>query len=44
MLAQSSKKWKLLVQIQIENKKDFGKALSIIEKDINNLKEKVECL
>jgi len=44
MLASSSRKWKLLVQIYIENKKDFQKALVIIDQNITNLKDKVECL
>ncbi len=44
LLAQSTRKWKLLVQIYIENKKDYQKALSIIDQNIMNLKEKVECL
>jgi hypothetical protein len=43
-LAFQSKKWKLLVQIQIENRKDPIKALTTIDKNITNLKEKVECL
>ena len=43
-LAQQSKKWKLLVQIQIENRKDPVKALQTIDLSITNLKEKVECL
>jgi len=34
----------LLVQIKIENMKEPAKALEIIDKNINNLKEKVECL
>lgn len=34
----------MLVQIKIENRKDPAKALEIIEKNIANLKEKVECL
>ena len=33
-----------MVQIQIENKKDPAKALKIIEANIVNLREKVECL
>ena len=43
-LAIKSKQWGLLVQIKIENRKDPAKALEIIDKNINNLKEKVECL
>jgi hypothetical protein len=34
----------LLVQIKIENRKEPAKALEIIDKNITNLKEKVECL
>jgi hypothetical protein len=43
-LAFRSKQWSLLVQINIENRKQPGKALEIIDKSITNLKEKVECL
>lgn len=43
-LAVQNKKWKLLVQICIENRKDPVKALQIIDQNIKNLKEKVECL
>ena len=34
----------MLVQIKIENRKEPAKALEIIDKNICNLKEKVECL
>lgn len=34
----------MLVQIKIENRKEPAKALEIIDKNITNLKEKVECL
>ena len=44
LLAKTSKKWKLLVQIFIENKKENQSALQIIDQNINSLKEKVECL
>lgn len=43
-LAIKSKQWSLLVQIKIENRKDPAKALEIIDKNITNIKEKVECL
>ena len=43
-LAIKSKQWGLLVQIKIENRKEPAKALEIIDKNITNLKEKVECL
>mmetsp|Transcript_17398 Transcript_17398/g.29273 ORF Transcript_17398/g.29273 Transcript_17398/m.29273 type:complete len:414 (+) Transcript_17398:1215-2456(+) len=43
-LAEKSKNYKLLVQIQIENKRDNEAALETIDKKINNLKEKVQCL
>jgi len=32
------------VQIKIENRKEPKEALEIIDKNINSLKEKVECL
>ena len=40
-LAEKSKNYKLLVQIKIENRHDNLSALNIIDKQINNLKEKV---
>ena len=43
-LASKSQQWSLLVQITIENRKDPAKALQIIDENISNLKEKVECL
>ena len=43
-LASKSKQWGMLVQIKIENRKEPAKALEIIDKNISNLKEKVECL
>lgn len=43
-LAMKAKQWALLVQIKVENRKDPAMALDIIEKQIANLKEKVECL
>lgn len=43
-LAEKSKNYTLLVQIQIENKHDYEAALTTIDKKINNLKEKVQCL
>jgi hypothetical protein len=43
-LAEKSKNFKLLVQIKIENRHDNASALNIIDKQINNLKEKVQCL
>mgnify|MGYP000438503067 CR=1 FL=1 len=43
-LAEKSKNYKLLVQIKIENRHDNLAALNIIDKQINNLKEKVQCL
>ena len=43
-LASKSQQWALLVQITIENRKDPAKALQIIDENIVNLKEKVECL
>jgi len=43
-LAEKTEQWRLLIQINIENNKNFKKALEIIQKNIKNLKEKVECL
>ena len=43
-LALKSKQWGLLVQIKVENRKEPAKALEIIDKQIANVKEKVECL
>jgi vacuolar protein sorting-associated protein 11 len=43
-LSEKSKKFKLLVQIKIENRHDNQAALNIIDQKIHNLKEKVECL
>lgn len=43
-LSEKSKKFKLLVQIKIENRHDNQAALNIIDTKIHNLKEKVECL
>jgi hypothetical protein len=43
-LASKSKQWGMLVQIKIENRKEPAKALEIIDKNISNLKEKVDCL
>jgi hypothetical protein len=43
-LAEKSQQWSLLVQIQIENRKQPAKALEIIDKRISSLREKVDCL
>jgi len=43
-LAQENQKYRLLVQIFIENKKDYTRALMTIDQQIFNLKEKVDCL
>lgn len=43
-LAEKSNNYKLLVQIKIENRHDNTAALDLIDKKINNLKEKVQCL
>ena len=43
-LAEKSNNFKLLVQIKIENRHDNAAALDLIDKKINNLKEKVQCL
>ena len=43
-LAEKSKNYKLLVQIQIENRHNNQEALNIIDTKIQNLKEKVQCL
>ena len=40
-LAEKSKNYKLLVQIQIENRHNNQEALNIIDTKIQNLKEKV---
>ena len=43
-LAEQSKNYRLLVQIQIENRHNNDEALKIINDKIVNLKEKVQCL
>ena len=43
-LAKYKEMWKLLVQIQIENEKNWQEALNVIKDKINNLREKVDCL
>ena len=43
-LAESNGNYYLLVQIKIENRHDNEAALKIIDENINNLKEKVQCL
>jgi len=43
-MAEYQKKWKLLVQIKAENKKEYAQAMEIIDQRISNLKEKVTCL
>ena len=43
-LAEKKQRWKLLVQIYIENQKLYKKALIKIDKNINNVREKVDML
>ena len=43
-MAEFQGKWKLLVQIKVENRKEYAQAMEIIDTKINNLKEKVVCL
>ena len=44
LLATKTQKWHLLVQIQIENERQWREALEIIKKNIVNVQEKIEIL
>ena len=44
MLAEKMARWKLLVQIYIENQKQYKKALNLINWNICNVREKVDLL
>ena len=44
MLAENMQRWKLLVQIYIENQKQYKKALNLINNKITNVREKVDLL
>jgi len=43
-LAKYKQMWRLLVQIYIENEKNWQESLTVIKEKINNLREKVDCL
>ena len=43
-LAEKKQRWKLLVQIYIESQNQYKKALVMIDRNINNVREKVDLL